>query len=369
MPSLFIPIQPQGGRSPTRAILAVVLASAALAPSGGPAQAESSAGPASENLRLPATYRGTLPCADCQGIRVHLDLWSDGSYALRREWVGAREPLTEDALGRWRLDDAREVLVLQGLDHAPDQWEITGPSTLRALDRQGRRIEADLPYDLQGGPLDPSGLELTVQGLFTYFADSARLVECRSGQDLPVAPEAAYATLEAAYLAVRTSPQAPVLVELNARIEARPPMEGPPQRTVIADDVLTVLPEESCEPDPPPHALTDTGWRILSLQGQVPDASRDLAGPDLQFLGNNRFAAGLGCNRITGTVEVDGTQLRFANVATTRMACPDTLAQAEGRLIEALTATVTFVRDGRGLLLLGSDGQPLAQLDAVEASP
>ena len=31
-------------------------------------------------LRLPATFTGTLPCADCEGIYHHLDLWPDGVF-------------------------------------------------------------------------------------------------------------------------------------------------------------------------------------------------------------------------------------------------------------------------------------------------
>ena len=39
-------------------------------------------------LQLPATFRGDLPCADCQAIRYHLDLWPDQVFHLRREWLG-----------------------------------------------------------------------------------------------------------------------------------------------------------------------------------------------------------------------------------------------------------------------------------------
>ncbi|MGD8511510.1 MAG: YbaY family lipoprotein, partial [Gammaproteobacteria bacterium] len=38
-------------------------------------------------LRLPATFRGTLPCADCPGVSHHLDLWPDRVFHLRREWL------------------------------------------------------------------------------------------------------------------------------------------------------------------------------------------------------------------------------------------------------------------------------------------
>jgi hypothetical protein len=43
-------------------------------------------------LRLPATFRGDLPCADCEAVRHHLDLWPDQVFHLQREWLG-KEPI------------------------------------------------------------------------------------------------------------------------------------------------------------------------------------------------------------------------------------------------------------------------------------
>ena len=31
-------------------------------------------------LTLPASFSGVLPCADCPGIRYHLDVWPDQGY-------------------------------------------------------------------------------------------------------------------------------------------------------------------------------------------------------------------------------------------------------------------------------------------------
>lgn len=63
-------------------------------------------------LRLPASFRGVLPCADCPGVRHHLDLWPDEVFHLRREWLG--RGLVRDDLGRWRFEPARRALILAG---------------------------------------------------------------------------------------------------------------------------------------------------------------------------------------------------------------------------------------------------------------
>jgi len=56
-------------------------------------------------LRLPATFNGTLPCADCVGIRYHLDLWSDGVFHLRQSYLGTS--VVADNRGRWHKDPRR----------------------------------------------------------------------------------------------------------------------------------------------------------------------------------------------------------------------------------------------------------------------
>jgi len=44
--------------------------------------------PANLRVSLPATFSGTLACADCSGIRVQLNLFRDDSFFMRRIDVG-----------------------------------------------------------------------------------------------------------------------------------------------------------------------------------------------------------------------------------------------------------------------------------------
>ena len=52
-------------------------------------------------LKLPQTFKGVLPCADCDGIRHHVDLWEDGVFHMRRTWMDGGETLDRDDIGRW----------------------------------------------------------------------------------------------------------------------------------------------------------------------------------------------------------------------------------------------------------------------------
>lgn len=98
-------------------------------------------------LAPPATFRGVLPCADCEGIRHVLELQPSATFRLRREWLG--RDLLRDELGSWRVDPARGALILEAGGEVLLQFEVQDDHTLRLLDLEGRHIESQLPYELE----------------------------------------------------------------------------------------------------------------------------------------------------------------------------------------------------------------------------
>ena len=56
--------------------------------------------PAARLESLPATFIGDLPCADCPGLRYHLDLYLDERYTSRRIYLG-KSAAPIDAHGAW----------------------------------------------------------------------------------------------------------------------------------------------------------------------------------------------------------------------------------------------------------------------------
>lgn len=81
------------------------------------------------------TYVGTLPCADCEGIRYQLRLAADGTYQEDMFYVGKSQQSTKSS-GNWTLNGSN--VVLGGKD-AMNRFSIeTGQ--LRMLDRAGQVI-------------------------------------------------------------------------------------------------------------------------------------------------------------------------------------------------------------------------------------
>ena len=71
-----------------------------------------------------------------------------------------------------------------------------------------------------------------------------------------------------------------------------------------------------------------------------------------------------GCNRIIGSIELDGDRLRFGRMASTRMSCPDGMDQ-ENRLIETLKHVACYRIRGSHLELLDAAGTVIARFEAV----
>jgi len=107
-----------------------------------PAAAPAAGGHHARNaLDWDGVYEGTLPCADCPGIRTRLTLRQDGRYELETQYLD-RQPRAERVAGSftWQTDGSRITL-----DQAGDgrQYFVT----------EGRLIQLYLNGDRPQGPL------------------------------------------------------------------------------------------------------------------------------------------------------------------------------------------------------------------------
>ncbi|NMT63128.1 META domain-containing protein [Marinobacter orientalis] len=279
---------------------------------------------------LPATFSGTLPCADCPGIDLHLNLLADGVYLLRETYQD-RDGGPFFDIGRYLYSsDGREVTLYGGRE-APRRFEIAAPDRLRLLDRDGQRIESRLNYSLTREPefqeLEP---RLLLGGKYRYLADAGIFRECLTGLEMPVAAEADNRALEEAYLAAREKPGEEVMVSLEGQLAQRMPMEGPgPVRTLVPERFIGVWPEQSC-PSPIQRAtLENTYWRLTLLGSEGVQRVPNQREPHLVFRENGRVTGSDGCNVLTGAYQTDGPAMDLSRLATTRKACLEGMEQAD----------------------------------------
>jgi len=110
--------------------------------------------------------------------------------------------------------------------------------------------------------------------------------------------------------------------------------------------------------------LENTYWKLVELNGKPVVASSGRREPHLRLSPEAKTLQGSGgCNAMRGVYQLDGARLRFTQIATTRMACPDPYRGQESAFLKVLEATDSFKLSGDKLELLG-DGKSLASFEA-----
>ncbi len=198
---------------------------------------------------LPASFEGELPGAS-NPIRWRVDLFKDGRFQLRTTHVDRPAPNQFDDIGRWSADRSTGRLTLRGGREAPVYFmPVDAGAALRKLDLKGKPIESSHNDRLERlpkfAPIEP---RLVLTGMFVYFADSANIALCIDNRSMPVAMEADFKALQAAYMQTRKEPMERVLVSVDGRLASRPSMEPgqPPRTNLIVERFIEAKAEQKC---------------------------------------------------------------------------------------------------------------------------
>jgi heat shock protein HslJ len=84
--------------------------------------------------------------------------------------------------------------------------------------------------------------------------------------------------------------------------------------------------------------LVGTAWALGDLPGQVLTDVR----PTIAFSGDGTVTGSGGCNDFNGTYTVDGSNLTFGPLASTKKACGDAVNTLETAYLAALQATTAY---------------------------
>nr|WP_091692878.1 copper resistance protein NlpE [Algoriphagus locisalis] len=89
------------------------------------------------------TYKGTVPCASCEGIETVLTLNKDLTYVLSTHYFGRNDALEEDDMGNFTWDETGSIITLEKVSNGPTQYKV-GENKLWQLDMEGNMITGDL---------------------------------------------------------------------------------------------------------------------------------------------------------------------------------------------------------------------------------
>lgn len=320
-------------------------------------------------LNLPATYSGTLPCADCPGTEWTLQLWPDSVYYLRTGYLERGEnggTAEYDEIGQFEYSAALGEVVLRSGRDGRQRFALKDANTLRKLDAHGMEIESQLNYDLvkqaAAAPLEP---QLLLVGMYSYMADAGRLRDCRTGREYPVAQEADNAELERSYTAARENPGAWLLVSLEGRLTTRSQAEGGgEQEVVVVEHFVKIWPGDTCGAHESVASLTNTFWALTWVDGSAvgePKAEKEI---HLMLEPHSGDARGFGgCNQFTGSYELDGRSLKFGALVSTQMYWAE-YQQLEDRYFNALGRVASWKIFGELLELYDAKHELLAKFEA-----
>jgi uncharacterized lipoprotein YbaY/heat shock protein HslJ/uncharacterized lipoprotein NlpE involved in copper resistance len=317
--------------------------------------------PAPEIRNLPATFAGTLPCADCPGIRYQLSLLPDDTFVLRMTYTGRAPSTTRDEVGSWVLSSDRRALAIKSADGPPEYFAIRDAGTLRKLDMNGQPMAAGRPYDLHRMPaLAPVEFKGPVRGAYRAGPSGATFTPCATGRPWPVGQSATDAAVEAAYRTAGRRADEPLLLDVQGHLRPRAGADS----TFVIDVLGTVAANVACDVRFGAPPLEGTSWRLVWLNGAAfPAPASPRNQPTLTFRGDTpTFAANGGCNRLAGRYDARGDTLTMS-AAGTMMACPGADA-TETAFKSALAGTRAYRILGDMLELYGDRRQLLARFEA-----
>ncbi|SHF04355.1 Heat shock protein HslJ [Mariniphaga anaerophila] len=112
--------------------------------------------------------------------------------------------------------------------------------------------------------------------------------------------------------------------------------------------------------------IVETYWKLVELRGKkIDQGSFQNREPHLILkVSDNRVFGNAGCNNFNGTYELlDGNQIKFSPLATTRMACPE--MELESEFLNVLQTVDNYNNNGDELILNKARMAPLAKFKAV----
>jgi heat shock protein HslJ len=109
------------------------------------------------------TYKGVVPCADCEGIETVLTLNLNKTYTLTTKYLGKKDAKLTSSSGSFTWSADGSTITLEAIKNAPSQYKV-GENKLIQLDMSGKMIEGQLApkYVLEKQTDAPTGSDISM---------------------------------------------------------------------------------------------------------------------------------------------------------------------------------------------------------------
>jgi copper homeostasis protein (lipoprotein) len=187
------------------------------------------------------SWRGVLPCADCEGIETSLFLEKDGTWVMNQGYQGGKGAAAFASYGLWAR--TADKLVLTDASGEKLYFRAKGEA-LEMLDREGNPIHSQLNYTLQPMKAPLPATPMAMRGMYLYYADAATFTDCATGKRIPVNNNA---QLEQKFSQAGGTHTQAVLLEADGHFRLEPnPDTGVMTKTLVADKNVKFIPGKDC---------------------------------------------------------------------------------------------------------------------------
>ncbi len=199
-----------------------------------------------------------------------------------------------------------------------------------------------------------------LKGMFTYFADAAIFVDCKSQKKFSVAMEQDYIVLEREYLSLAEAGN-PIMVVVKGRIISRPKVDGEGEEaTLLIEKLKNIWPDKNCNNNIEKISLTNRPWKLAELEGIKIDVEQ---GSEMAYFilkeNDNTLSGFGGCNNFMGSYKLEENRIKIGPLAGTRRFCSDK-KEVENKFLNILEMAdrVEIIKE---ILTLYQEEKPLAR--------
>lgn len=248
------------------------------------------------------TYKGILPCADCQGLETEIAINENSTFCIKRKYDGKGDKVYIQK-GNFTWNKKGDIIILTGVENGADHY-LVGKNKLTQLDISEKKFIGNLAdeYILSKQPNNTFDIETAEENAPT--------------------------------------------VDLNSRISS----------TTVIEKVNPAL--GKC-------TLAETKWKLVLLNNEgVVQKGKDVYYLKLKSK-DGRFVALSGCNSIIGYYAMPSpTTLSFTGITSTKMPCADMVL--ESHFFTMLGETKSYRLEKDNLILFAERKKAIAKFTAFK---
>ena len=257
------------------------------------------------------TFTGTLPCKKCPGVNYHINVYRDGKFEARREYIDRNQ--IELIRGEWQLD--QRTLHFTSQHTSIPSFLFASNRHLTLMDSAGKPIvSAENQTLTRQSEFKKLDSRLPLLGLYQLKDNQASFTDCRSGTSHQIAMTQHHMPMMRSYQTNPSLNGKTVVATLTAR-------KSPEQdNTLFIDKFEQFWPGATCPAQQGADKVEGIVWRLNSVsQIGVPQKLNIR----LMFDQNNKVYGYSGCNNFNAGYQKNDNQLKVLPLAMTRKHCAD----------------------------------------------